>query len=332
MTGFVYPMMFLLLPLPLIMRMILPRVNDKNEDALKVPFFEEMDRLSSVRARSVWGSLHIRRFLGALVWVLLVTAASGPQWTGEPSKVPSEGRNLMLVLDISGSMQEADFAIQNKAVRRWDAVQAVADAFVRKRQGDRIGIVLFGERSYLYVPLTFDLKTVSDLLKEADVGMAGSQTAIGDALGLALKTMIDVPAKSKVIILLSDGSANAGVMKPLEAAELAEKMGVKVYTIGAGSDMVQMMGVFGMMQMPRGDEIDEKTLQEIARKTGGRYFRAKDTRELLEIYKEIDALEPVVNDDVYIRPVKTLFYYPLAAAFALSILMTVQLIIGRRSA
>lgn len=332
MTGFAFPMMFLLLAAPLIMRVVLPRVNDKNEDALKVPFFEDMRRLSPAGGRSVFSGLRFRRLLGALIWILLVTAAANPQWVGEPSKVPSEGRNLMLVLDISGSMQEADFAIQNQAVRRWDAVQAVADAFVQKRQGDRVGVVLFGERSYLYVPLTYDLKTVSDLLKEADVGMAGSQTAIGDALGLALKTMIDVPAESRVVVLLSDGAANAGVMKPLEAAELAEKMGVKVYTIGAGSDMVQMMGMFGMMQMPRGDEIDEKTLQEIARKTGGRYFRAKNTRELLEIYKEIDDLEPVVNDDVFVRPVKRLFYYPLSAAFVLSVLGALRFITGRRTA
>ena len=331
MTGFVYPMMFLLLPLPLLMRAVLPRVDDKNEEALKVPFFDDMRRLSPVGSRSVFTGLPFRRLLGALIWILLVTAAAGPPWVGEPSKVPSEGRNLMLVLDISGSMQEADFTVRDQAVRRWDAVQAVADAFVKKRQGDRVGIVLFGERSYVYVPLTYDLKTVSDLLKEADVGMAGSQTAIGDALGLALKTMIDVPAESRVVVLLSDGAANAGVMKPLEAAELAEKMGVKVYTIGAGSDMVQMMGLFGMMQMPRGDEIDEKTLQEIARKTGGRYFRAKNTQELLEIYREIDQLEPVVNDAVFVRPVKTLFYYPLAAAFALSVLGGLLLTAARRT-
>ncbi len=330
MTGFACPIMFLLLIVPLIMRVVLPRVNDGNEDALKVPFFDDMDRLSPVAGRFVFGGLPLRRILGALIWILLVTAAAGPRWVGDPSKVPSEGRNLMLVLDISGSMQEADFAIQNQAVRRWDAVQAVADAFVRKRQGDRIGIVLFGERSYLYVPLTYDLTTVSDLLREADVGMAGSQTAIGDALGLALKTMIDVPTDSRVVVLLSDGVANAGVMKPLEAADLAKKMGVKVYTIGAGSDTVQMTGLFGMMQMPRGDEIDEKTLREIADQTGGRYFRAKNTQELLEIYKDIDALEPVKNDDVFVRPVKVLFYYPLAAAFVLSVFGVLLFISGRR--
>ncbi len=227
-------------------------------------------------------------------------------------------------------MEEADFSVQNRAVRRWDVVRAVADAFIQKRKGDRVGVVLFGERAYLYTPLTYDVKTVSDLLKEADVGMAGTQTALGDALGLALKTMVDVPDESKVIVLLSDGAANAGTMRPAEAAELAAKMGVKVYTIGAGSDTVQMMGLFGVMQMPRGDEIDEKTLQEIAQKTQGRYFRAKNTQELIEIYKEIDALEPVDNDDVFIRPVKTLFYYPLGAAFILSILGAVMLLIDRR--
>ena len=330
MTNFVFPMMFVLLPLPFLMRLILPRVNDENDDALKVPFFSELENLNASGGRLVLAGLKTRRILGALVWVLLVTAAAGPQWTGMPAKIPSEGRNLMLVLDISGSMEEADFALQNRAVRRWDAVQAVADDFVKKREGDRVGVVLFGERAYLYAPLTFDLKTVSDLLKEADVGMAGSQTAIGDALGIALKTMIDVPAKSKVVVLLSDGVANAGRMKPLEAAELAEKMNVKVYTVGAGADAIPMGGLFGMMPFARGDEIDEKTLKEIAQRTGGKYFRAKNTHELLEIYKEIDALEPVKNDDVFIRPVKALFYYPLGVAFALSVLGAFLILFDRR--
>ena len=330
MTSFVFPLAFLLLPLPFIMQAVLPCVNQENEDALKVPFFDDIRVLSHSGTRSVFQKFHVRRLLGLLIWGLLVTAAAGPRWVGEAVKMPAQGRNLMLVLDISGSMEEADFSVQNRAVRRRDVVRAVADAFIQKRKGDRVGVVLFGERAYLYTPLTYDVKTVSDLLKEADVGMAGTQTALGDALGLALKTMVDVPDESKVIVLLSDGAANAGTMRPAEAAELAAKMGVKVYTIGAGSDTVQMMGLFGVMQMPRGDEIDEKTLQEIAQKTQGRYFRAKNTQELIEIYKEIDALEPVDNDDVFIRPVKTLFYYPLGAAFVLSILGAVMLLIDRR--
>lgn len=330
MTEFIHPFMFILLPLPLIMRAVLPRVSDRNEDALKVPFFSEMEKMTLSGQSAYSGALRLRRILGALIWFFSVAAAAGPQWTGKPSKIPSEGRNLMLVLDISGSMEEADFVIQNKPVRRWDAVRAVADAFIEKREGDRVGIVLFGERAYQYAPLTFDLKTVSDLLNEADVGMAGAQTAIGDALGIALKTMADVPAESKVVVLLSDGAANAGRMKPLEAAELAAKMKVKVYTVGAGSDTMRTGGLFGMIPFARGDDIDEETLREIANKTGGKYFRAKNTRELLEIYKEIDALEPVKNDDIFVRPVKALFYYPLAVAFGLSVFGAFTLLAGGR--
>lgn len=321
MTGFSFPFLFFLLPLPLIVRTFLPPVENQGEDALKVPFFTEMETLSPHGRRLISLELPFRRIIGALVWVLLVTAAAGPRWTGKPVKIPNEGRNLMLVLDISGSMDEADFVIQNRAVRRWDAVQIVADAFIKEREGDRIGIVLFGERAYQYAPLTMDLKTVSELLREADVGMAGQQTAIGDALGIALKAMADVPAKSKVVVLLSDGVANAGRMKPLEAAEVAMKTGVKVYTIGVGSEVMQNGGLFGLMPFAQTDDIDEKTLKEIAAKTDGKYFRAKNTQELLGIYKEIDALEPVKNDEVFVRPVKTLFYYPLGAAFALSVLL-----------
>lgn len=329
MTHFVWWGLFVLLPLPLIMRLVLPRVGDKSVEALKVPFFNDVTALPTSRRLTALSGLKARRIFGALIWALLVCAAARPQWTGEAAKVSSEGRNLMVVLDISGSMREPDFELNGRRVTRWDAVQAVADSFIKKREGDRVGVVLFGERAYLYAPLTFDLKTVSDLLKEADVGMAGTQTAIGDALGLALKTMIDVPAQSKVIVLLSDGAANAGRMRPLEAAEIAAKSGVKVYTIGAGSDSVLVQGLFGAVKMSRDGEIDERTLKEIAEKTGGEYFRAKDTQQLQRIYDKIDALEPVKNDDVFVRPVKELFYYPLAAAFALSVLGALLMLAGR---
>lgn len=332
MTHFVWTGMFLLLPLPLIVRLVLPRVGDKSAEALKVPFFETVSALPVSRRLAIAGSLGLRRILGALIWILLVCAAARPQWAGTAVKIPSEGRNLMVVLDISGSMREPDFELNGRPVTRWEAVRAVADAFVKKREGDRVGVILFGERAYLYAPLTFDLKTVSTLLGEAEVGMAGTQTAIGDALGLALKTMIDVPAQSKVVVLLSDGAANAGVMRPLEAGELAKKAGVKVYTVGAGSDSVAVAGLFGTMRLPRDGEIDEETLKRIAEMTGGEYFRAKDTAQLARIYEKIDALEPVKNDDVFVRPVKELFYYPLAAAFLLSVLGAAVLAAGRAEA
>ena len=166
MTHFVWWGLFVLLPLPLIMRLVLPRVGDKSVEALKVPFFNDVTALPTSRRLTALSGLKARRIFGALIWALLVCAAARPQWTGEAAKVPSEGRNLMVVLDISGSMREPDFELNGRRVTRWDAVQAVADSFIKKREGDRVGVVLFGERAYLYAPLTFDLKTVSDLLKE----------------------------------------------------------------------------------------------------------------------------------------------------------------------
>lgn len=332
MTHFAWIWMFVLLPLPLLMRRLLPRAGNGDGQALKVPFFESVSSLSVSRRPSFAVGLKARRILGASVWLLLVCAAARPQWTGEALKVPSEGRNLMLVLDISGSMREGDFELNGRPVTRWDAVRSVADAFVKKREGDRVGVVLFGERAYVYVPLTFDLKTVSTLLNEAEVGMAGTQTAIGDALGLALKATEEVPAQSRVIVLLSDGEANAGTFRPLDAARLAEKAGVKIYTIGAGSDSVAFQGMFGSVKLPRDAEIDERTLKSIAAMTGGEYFRAKDTLQLERIYDKIDALEPVKNDDVFVRPVKELFYYPLALAFGLSVLAALGVAAGRDAA
>lgn len=232
MFHFVAPLMFLLLPLPLLMRAVLPRADAQNDDALKVPFYAALKTLPERRAFAVLGGASVRRFLALTVWALLVCAAARPQWAGEAQKIESEGRNLMLVLDVSGSMAEPDFVLNGSPVRRWDAVQAVARHFLKKREGDRVGVILFGERAYLYTPLTYDLQTVSTLLAEADVGMAGRQTAIGDALGLALKNTVDLPAKSKVVVLLSDGAANAGVMKPLEAAEIAKKRGLKCIPSG----------------------------------------------------------------------------------------------------
>lgn len=319
MFRFVWPLMFVFLAAPFVARLLLPRAPDRAGEALKVPFFKKMGALPSAGTLSVFAGAGFKKFLAALIWCALVAAAARPQWAGEAQKISSEGRNLMLALDVSGSMEEADFVLNGRPVRRWDAVRAVAQNFVDKRKGDRIGVVLFGARAYLFVPLTYDVETVRALLDESDVGMAGRQTAIGDAVGLSLKTMTDVPAKSKVIILLSDGAANAGAMRPQEAAEIAKKAGVKIYTVGVGSDVVEMNSLFGKVYVPRGDEIDEATLKQIAKDTGGRYFRAKNIAELVDIYDDINRLEAVKNDDVYVRPVRELFYWPLSAAFGLSV-------------
>ena len=323
MITFEQPWFVGLLLLPLLMKAILPRTQEENPGALFMPFFEIFS--DSVIMVDDEDPPRVKNMSSVIVWLLLVLAAARPQYIGEPVKAGEEGRNLMLVLDLSGSMETPDFSLQGQSATRWSAVRLVADSFVQKRKGDRLGVVLFGERAYLYVPLTFDLQTISVLLNEAEVGLAGAQTALGDGLALALKSLIDVPEKSRMVILLSDGVANAGRLKPLQAAEIAQKMGVKVYTIGIGPESPQIPTGFpdsyARLLLQNEDYVDVETLKQIADMTGGKYFGAKSTLELYKISQDIDRLEPAKTEGVYIRPKKELFFYPLGAAFILSVLI-----------
>jgi len=201
-------------------------------------------------------------------------------------------------------------------VERLTAVKAVAGDFIERREGDRIGLILFGAQAYLQTPLTFDRKTVRTLLFEAAVGLAGRETAIGDAIGLAVKRLRDQPAESRVLILLTDGANTTGSIQPLKAAELAARAGVRIYTIGVGSEV---RGPFGLPMA--GASIDEGTLRTIAKTTGGQYFRARDVAGLQAIYSMLDELEPAASDEQTFRPVKELFQWPLATALLLSALL-----------
>lgn len=318
MTHFVYPWLLILLPLPFVLPHVLPKAGMKNQDALKIPFFDALTALPS-KNRSVFsGGSGMRKIFGVLVWILLSVSAARPQWTGEPVSLPVEGRNIFLVLDVSGSMAEKDFEDGRFFISRWEAVKRVAKDFIQKRSGDRIGVVLFGSRAYRFLPLTPDLNTAAQMLDEAGVGLAGTQTAVGDGLLLALKELANEPEKSKVVILLSDGVANAGKVRPDGAATVAAKEKVKVYTIGAGSEPVEFGGFFGTLGAG-GAEIDEESLKRIAQMTGGAYFRAADYKALQSVYKTIDALEPVKKEDLFVRPVKELYYFPLAGAFFISV-------------
>jgi Ca-activated chloride channel family protein len=257
-----------------------------------------------------------RALLGALTWILLVTAAARPQLIGDPIALPMEGRDLMLAVDISGSMAEQDMVIGDRVVERLTAVKAVAGDFIERRKGDRVGLILFGAQAYLQAPLTFDRETVRTLLFEAAVGLAGRETAIGDAIGLAVKRLREKDAENRILILLTDGANTAGSIDPIKAAELAAREGVRIYTIGVGSEL---RGPFGLRM--GGSGIDEDTLQAIAKATGGRYFRARDVAGLQAIYGMLDELEPVVSDEQTFRPVQELFQWPLAAALLLSALL-----------
>ena len=217
----------------------------------------------------------------ALAWLLLVAAAARPQNVGETVHLPVTGRSIMLAVDLSGSMQTPDMRSGGHAVSRLAAVKQVAGEFIKHRAGDRLGLILFGDEAYVQVPLTLDRDTVRTLLDEAQIGLAGTQTAIGDAIGLAIKRLRDEPIKNRVLILLTDGASNAGNIDPLKAADLAAQEGVRIYTIGVGAEEMVVPGPFGMPQVVHSD-LDESALRAIAQKTGGRYFRATDVAALEE--------------------------------------------------
>jgi Ca-activated chloride channel family protein len=255
--------------------------------------------------------------------LLLIAAATRPVWQGEPIEQAMSGRDLMLAVDLSGSMEIADFVLRGSKVDRLTATKAVAGEFIERRVGDRVGLVLFGERAYLQAPLTFDRKTVRTLLDESVIGLAGDKTAIGDAIGLAVKRLKDNPKDQRVLILLSDGANTAGTVAPLQAAELAAKEGLKVYTIGIGADEMVIRDLLGSRKVNPSQDLDEPTMRGIAEKTGGRYFRARDVKELENIYQMLDDLEPVERDKRYYRPQTELYPWPLGAALLLAAFLVI---------
>lgn len=305
------------LPLPLLVRRLLPPARERG-GALRVPFFRALADAPATGAGSSRRGVAVVA-LKSLAWMLLVAAAAQPQWVGPPQAVPTQGRDLMLALDLSESMRTPDFEVGGRAVDRFRVVRAVARDFTLNRTGDRVGLVLFGSRAFLQAPLTPDLATVAKLLDESEVGLAGQATAIGDALGLAVKHLHERPDGERVLVLLSDGENTAGVLEPKRAAELAREAGVRVYTIGVGTGAATANNRRAMrrsLNAPPG--ADETTLREIATTTGGRYFRADDTESLVGVYREIDALEPTTGDPATVRPIRALFPWPLAGALALT--------------
>jgi len=204
-------------------------------------------------------------------------------------------------------------------------VKQVVGDFVVRRESDRLGLVLFGSQAYLQAPLTFDRSTVNTLLQEAQLGFAGEKTAIGDAIGLAVKRLRLRPESSRVLILLTDGANTSGEVSPLKAAELAKQEHIKIYTVGVGASEMTVPGLFGSnfgaRRINPSVDLDETTLKTIAESTGGRYFRARNPEELNNIYAILDTLEPVEQNDEVFRPVRSLFYWPLALAFISSLLL-----------
>jgi Ca-activated chloride channel family protein len=245
---------------------------------------------------------------------------------GEIESMPVTGRDLLLAVDISGSMDTQDMVLDNTAVNRLSVVKKVAGEFIQRRQGDRVGLVLFGSRAYLQTPLTFDTETTATLLEESEIGLAGRETAIGDAIGLAVKRLRDDAATDRVLVLLTDGANTSGEVQPLQAAEFAARNQLTVYTVGVGADEMMVQDFFGSRVVNPSADLDEDTLRSIAERTGGRYFRARDSRELERIYEILDELEPVESDVEIIRPVTELFYWPMGLAYALALLAAAWLL------
>ena len=327
----------LFLPLPWLYRYLLPVAKAPDESVLRVPFIDDFKQVTS-------GGLVIKKdraffWLGLLAWACLVVAASRPQWVGDPIELPVSGRDIMLAVDLSGSMEMEDFVLGNsRRVDRLTATKAVAGEFIERRVGDRLGLILFGRRAYVQTPLTFDRETVKTLLYESAIGLAGKETAIGDAIGLAVKRFRDMPATNgeaqsaqtskPILILLTDGANTAGEVEPVKAAEFAAQEGLKIYTIGIGADQLVVPSLFGARRINPSADLDEETLTAIADKTGGKYFRARDTKELEKIYQLLDELEPIARESKSFRPKTSLYYWPLSVglflALAILLLITVR--------
>lgn len=319
MLSFVWPWFYLILPLPFLYRKLRRSANSESpylESTILLSIAETQNRLASSTSQ--------RRLLILLLiiaWLSLVTAIARPVNIGDPVALPTTGRDILLAVDISGSMEREDMIINGRQVNRLYAVKSVVGEFVNTREGDRLGLILFGERAYLQTPLTFDTKTLQDLLIEAQIGFAGNGTAIGDAIGLSVKKLKERPDSNRVLILLTDGSNTAGVLSPSEASDIAKKAKVKIYTIGIGDGRQRNQSLFGQTLVNQNNDLDERTLTAIADLTGGKYFRARDPRELRSIYDQLNKLEPIDQDEELLRPITSLFHWPLALFLTCSLLI-----------
>ena len=318
MTKFIWPEIFFALPLPLLFYLLLPEARSSAGKALKIPFFKELAEFSDSTSKKSSSWLKI---IAVISWILLILAGARPQWIGEPLSTPISGRDLLLAVDISGSMKVKDMKIDGEAVNRLTMIKKVAGDFIERRQGDRIGLILFGTRAYLQAPLSLDRKTINQFLQESMIGIAGEKTAIGDALGLAVKRLHVRPGKRKVLILLTDGANTAGSIEPLKAAELAKTDNITIYTIGIGAERMVVDTFFGRRVMSPSADLDEESLTKIAQLTGGRYFRARESADLEKIYALVDKLEPVESEDYSLRPIHELFPWPLGCALVLAFIM-----------
>jgi Ca-activated chloride channel family protein len=323
--------MAVLLALPFLVRALGRRA--KVKDAPRAPeiSFPHIHRLKVLFPLQKFSKPSDRIHLAVLafLWTCLIGALMQPELVDQFAQLQTSGYDLMLAVDLSGSMQALDYQRDGEPVSRIDIVKSVVSDFVTQRRGDRIGLILFGSNAYLHVPLTLDTLSVRNMLNNAAVGEAGDQTAIGDAIGLAVQNLRNRPEKSRVIILLTDGVDNASTIPPIEAAELARQYGIRIYTIGVGSQgAVPFPDGFGRTEVMEFD-LDEGLLQKIASRTGGTYFRAANTKALQSIYAQINKLEKTQADAPSYRVRRPLYRYPLVGALILLLVLGLLPIAGK---
>ncbi|MBV1908497.1 MAG: VWA domain-containing protein [Kangiellaceae bacterium] len=328
MIELLYPWLLILIPLPLLIWLVI-KPKQPRLTSIRTPLFTNWNAIQQNQSVSST-KLLFKNLLTFIIWTLIVTATARPQWIDEPIELPTSGRDLLLSIDISGSMEEEDLQLEGKRTNRLEVVKSILSEFIEKREGDRLGLVLFGEKAYLQTPLTFDLQTVQFMLDETVIGLAGaSRTAIGDGIGLSIKRLRERPAENRVLILLTDGRNNSGELDPIEAAKLAKHAGIKIYTIGVGADkQTRRSLLFGTTTFNPSAELDEETLKVVAKLTGGQYFRARSSEELAQIYDLLDQLEPVEDKPEIYRPIQELYFWALLAALGFLILPVVINLIG----
>ncbi len=320
-----WPWLALLLPLPWLLRRLLPahKATPDQADASSVLLHPGVARLESAfvaLAPATGLPPMLQNLLSGLLWVSLVAALMRPQWLEPHTEVLSQGYDIMLAVDASRSMEALDFTVDGRRVNRMAVVKGVVGRFIEQRRGDRIGLIIFGDSAYLQAPLTLDGEAVRSMLDNALPRMAGDATAIGDAVGLAVKKLRDRPKGSRVLILLTDGENTAGSLPPVEAAQLARQYGIRIYTVGVGSKGEVPFMDNGRMTMAD-MQIDEDLLQQMSAMTGGAYFRATDTQALEAIYRRIDSLEKTQAETRSTMVPTPLFRWPLGLGMATLLVM-----------
>ena len=320
-----WPAAFLLLPMPWLLNWLLPPARVPST-ALQVGF---LDRLEQLQGSVPPVTPTRRRWPFVVIWLLLIIAASRPQWLGDPLPISISGRDMMLAVDLSGSMEYDDMLLEGEQVTRMTVVKELVSNFIAERQGDRLGLILFGSSAYVQAPLTHDLQSLNQWMEEAFVGLAGRETAIGDAIGLAIKRLAAEPAQSRVLVLITDGANTAGEVNPLRAARYAASEGIRIFTIGVGADSAQP-GQAGLRDPSI--ELDEGTLVDVALTTGGEYFRARQGADIEAIYRRIDLLEPALRDSGPRRHARPLYPWPLGLAMVLTLVAAGIAIYRRRHA